>query len=45
MVGFYEDVVGGRPVERALRSSFGLTLDELTDDWTRYLTKSASTVS
>jgi hypothetical protein len=45
VVGFYEDVVGGRPVERALRSSFGLTLDELTDDWTRYLTKSASTVS
>jgi hypothetical protein len=45
VVRFYDDVIGGTPVERALRSSFGLTLDELTADWTRYLTKSASTVS
>ena len=45
VVAFYEAVVGGTPVERALRSSFGLTPDELTVDWVDYLTKSASTVS
>ena len=45
VVRFYDDVIGGTPVERALRSSFGLTLDELTADWLDYLTKSASTVS
>ncbi|KQX76159.1 hypothetical protein [Aeromicrobium sp. Root472D3] len=45
VVGFYRDVLGGEPVERALRSSFGLTVDELTADWRAYLTKSASTVS
>ncbi|MBD8608181.1 hypothetical protein IFT73_15085 [Aeromicrobium sp. CFBP 8757] len=45
VVAFYRDVLGGEPVERALRSSFGLTVDELTADWRAYLTKSASTVS
>ncbi len=45
VVAFYREVVGGRPVERALRSAFGLTVDQLTADWRAYLTKSASTVS
>ncbi|MET0820873.1 MAG: hypothetical protein ABWY58_07900 [Aeromicrobium sp.] len=45
VVGFYRDVVGGEPVDRALASRFGLTTDELTADWQSYLTKSASTVS
>jgi hypothetical protein len=45
IVAFYESVIGGTPVDSATRSSFGLTLDELTDQWVDYLTKSASTVS
>jgi len=45
VVAFYREVIGGEPVERALRSTFGLTVDELTADWRAYLTKSASTVS
>jgi hypothetical protein len=45
LVGFYEDVRDGEPVDAALRSSFGLTVAELTADWRDYLTKSASTVS
>jgi len=45
VVAFYERVIGGEDVGRALGTSFGLTLDELTGDWRAYLTKSASTVS
>lgn len=45
VVDFYRAVVGGEPVERALRDEFGLTIDQLTDRWRDYLTKSASTVS
>jgi hypothetical protein len=45
VVAFYEAVIGGTPVERALDTSFGLTTDRLTADWLDYLTKSASTVS
>jgi hypothetical protein len=45
VVAFYRDVIGGEPVDRALRSRFGLSVDQLTSDWQAYLTKSASTVS
>ncbi len=45
IVGFYEDVLGGMPLERALDRSFGLSTEQLTTDWKRYLEKSASTVS
>jgi hypothetical protein len=45
VVAFYRDVIGGEPVDRALRSRFGLSVDQLTSDWRAYLTKSASTVS
>ncbi|MCL3818439.1 hypothetical protein [Aeromicrobium wangtongii] len=45
LVAFYQQVVGGEPVERALQSTFGLTVDELTARWRDYLTKSASTTS
>ncbi len=45
IVGFYDDVLGGMPVERALDESFGLTTEQLTTNWQRYLVKSASTVS
>ncbi|MCW2830986.1 MAG: hypothetical protein JWP31_1678 [Aeromicrobium sp.] len=44
-VAFYESVIDGTPIERALRASFGLTEERLTADWQAYLTKSASTVS
>ncbi|MCD9197524.1 hypothetical protein [Aeromicrobium wangtongii] len=45
LVAFYQQVVGGEPVDRALQSTFGLTADELTARWRDYLTKSASTTS
>ncbi len=45
IVGFYDDVLAGTPVETALTKAFGLTLDQLTRDWQDYLVKSASTVS
>jgi hypothetical protein len=46
VVAFYQQVVGGEPVDRALADAFdGLTVDELTAMWRDYLTKSASTVS
>ncbi|MFC5679047.1 hypothetical protein [Aeromicrobium endophyticum] len=45
VVAFYRDVLGGEPVDRALRARFGLSVAELTSDWQAYLTKSASTVS
>ncbi|MET1037832.1 MAG: hypothetical protein ABW075_06130 [Aeromicrobium sp.] len=45
LVTFYEAVIGGAPVDEALETSFGLTVDQLTSDWLDYLTKSASTVS
>ncbi|MDR7087187.1 hypothetical protein J2X11_002026 [Aeromicrobium panaciterrae] len=45
IVAFYEDVLGGTKLSRALEKSFGLTVDQLTTDWRRYLVKSASTVS
>jgi hypothetical protein len=42
---FYTAVTRGDSLAGALRSSFGLTVAELTTDWRRYLEKSASTVS
>jgi hypothetical protein len=45
IVAFYDKVLGGTPLARALSTSFGLTVDQLTADWQRYLVKSASTVS
>lgn len=45
IVDFYQRVVGGEPVEKALDGVFGLTVDQLTQQWRDYLTKSASTVS
>ncbi|MDX6278189.1 MAG: hypothetical protein QOJ72_2317 [Nocardioidaceae bacterium] len=42
---FYAQVLGGKPLDRALSSSFGLTEAELTSRWRSYLAKSASTVS
>jgi hypothetical protein len=45
IVAFYEDVLGGTKLDRAVSKAFGLTVDQLTADWRRYLVKSASTVS
>lgn len=45
IVDFYQRTIGGEPVEKALDSVFGLTVDEITQQWRAYLTKSASTVS
>ncbi len=45
IVAFYEDVLGGTKLNPALEQAFGLSVDELTADWRRYLVKSASTVS
>lgn len=45
IVAFYEDVLGGAKLSTALERAFGLSVDELTTDWRRYLVKSASTVS
>lgn len=45
IVAFYEDVLGGTKLDRALSNAFGLSVDRLTADWRRYLVKSASTVS
>lgn len=45
IVAFYEDVLGGAKLDRALSKAFGLSVDQLTADWRRYLVKSASTVS
>ena len=45
ILSFYESVIDGRSIDRALDESFGLTLEELTTQWRDYLTKSASTVS
>jgi hypothetical protein len=42
---FYTRVLGGAPLDHALKSSFGLTNAQLTTDWRSYLAKSASTVS
>lgn len=43
--GFYGDVVDGRKVDAAARQWFGKSVADITADWRRYLTKSASTVS
>ncbi len=43
--GFYGDVVDGRSVDRAAQQWFGTSVADITADWRRYLTKSASTVS
>jgi hypothetical protein len=43
--GFYAEVVAGADVDAAARRSFGTSVAGITDDWRRYLTKSASTVS
>ncbi len=45
IVAFYQDVIGGEPLDDALQSSFGLTVETLTAQWRAYLTKSASTMS
>ncbi len=45
VVGFYQAVMGGSELGDALRTSFGLTVDQLTTSWRDYLAKSASTVS
>ncbi|MEO6604265.1 MAG: hypothetical protein ABIN55_01505 [Aeromicrobium sp.] len=45
IISFYEDVLGGMKLDRALNKAFGLSVDQLTTDWRRYLVKSASTVS
>ncbi|MEV7396069.1 hypothetical protein [Aeromicrobium sp. NPDC092404] len=45
VVGFYEAVMGGAELDDALRTSFGITTDQLTAAWLDYLAKSASTVS
>ena len=38
---FYDDVVGGTDVERASRSAFGTSIDEVTRQWRRYLQRLA----
>lgn len=45
IVAFYDDVLDGTRLSRALERAFGLSVDQLTADWRRYLVKSASTVS
>lgn len=45
VLAFYRAVLDGQETGTALRSSFGITTKQLTDDWQDYLTKSASTVS
>lgn len=45
VVDFYESVIGGTNLDAALRTSFGLAVDQLTAQWQSYLAKSASTVS
>lgn len=45
IVSFYDAVISGKPLAEAVSTSFGLTVEQLTDDWKRYLVKSASTVS
>jgi hypothetical protein len=43
--GFYADVVDGRSVGAASQQWFGTSVAGITEDWRRYLTKSASTMS
>ena len=45
VVGFYDAVMSGTALDKALATSFGLTVDQLTSRWRDYLAKSASTVS
>lgn len=45
VVGFYEAVMADTGLDRALATSFGVTVKQLTADWRDYLEKSASTVS
>ncbi|GAA3535597.1 hypothetical protein GCM10022234_35450 [Aeromicrobium panaciterrae] len=45
IVSFYDEVIGGTSLDKALADSFGLTVGRLTADWKDYLAKSASTVS
>ncbi|KRC63419.1 hypothetical protein ASE12_00785 [Aeromicrobium sp. Root236] len=45
VVRFYNAVMSGTALDKALVASFGLTVDELTTSWRDYLAKSASTVS
>jgi hypothetical protein len=45
VVDFYEAVISGSKLDDALRTSFGLSVDQLTTQWQSYLAKSASTVS
>jgi hypothetical protein len=45
VTAFYRDVAAGTTVEVAAERHFGWSVEELTNAWRRYLTKSASTVS
>ncbi len=45
IVDFYRSTIDGQPVADALDEQFGLSLDELTKQWRRYLVKSVSTSS
>ncbi|MBC7629979.1 hypothetical protein [Aeromicrobium sp.] len=45
VVSFYESVLRGADLDKALKSSFGTSQRRLTTDWRAYLTKSASIVS
>jgi hypothetical protein len=45
VVGFYEAVMDGATLDDAVRTSFGVTIEQLTAAWRDYLEKSASTVS
>ncbi len=45
IIAFYNDVLDGTKLDRALTTAFGLSVEQLTADWQDYLEKSASTVS
>lgn len=42
VVAFYDAVLAGTPVDRALSDTFGITVAQLTDAWRRSLTTAAS---
>lgn len=42
VVDFYRAVIGGEPVDRALRRSFDLTVPQLTAQWRSYLEEKAA---
>lgn len=45
IVRFYRDVLKGDSADQAARADLGLTVEQITADWRRYLTNKASTVS